>query len=257
MRIPFVVLLLAVPLPMLAQVQSRPTDPPIVTAENESWYQLREPIQFAGDVYYPAGPVTFFNGNTMVRTGRYNGVLLYADTTLEPYSVVFAPIGRGLMQPYERPRRGTLAGTNGSRLSSFPVAVGLPASAPPAAAFAPTALPLPVGAMSAYTPETRDSTPSEPIGGVRPLAQAVVRSMAPSPAPPVATIRRPESNDGVWIRFANRKWVSAGQAVPLRPSEFTRVGQHSGADVYSHRDSGDSVIYLTMADGVVAPFRRQ
>jgi hypothetical protein len=36
--------------PAFAQVNSRPTDPPIVTAENESWYRLGEPLQFAGDV---------------------------------------------------------------------------------------------------------------------------------------------------------------------------------------------------------------
>ena len=42
--------------PVAAQIQSRPTDPPLVTAANESWYQLGEPIQFAGELYYRAGP---------------------------------------------------------------------------------------------------------------------------------------------------------------------------------------------------------
>ena len=36
--------------PAAAQIQSRPTDAPIVTADNESWYVNREPIQFAGDL---------------------------------------------------------------------------------------------------------------------------------------------------------------------------------------------------------------
>src|SRR5688572_33397323 len=56
----------------------------------------------------------------MVRVGHYNGVPLYADTTLEPHSIVFVPVGRGQMQPYERLRAGDLAGTSGSRLPSFP-----------------------------------------------------------------------------------------------------------------------------------------
>ena len=73
--------------PVWAQVHSRPTEPPIVTAENEQWYKLGEPLQVGGDLYYPAGPQVFFNGNTMVRTAHYNGVPLYADTTIEPYSV--------------------------------------------------------------------------------------------------------------------------------------------------------------------------
>src|SRR5437773_5614354 len=68
-----------------AQTQSRPTDPPLVTAVNESWYQLREAIPFAGELYYPAGAAVFFNGNTMVRTGHFNGVPLYADSTVEPF----------------------------------------------------------------------------------------------------------------------------------------------------------------------------
>src|SRR5436190_1682286 len=124
--------------PVHGQVQNRPTDPPIVTAVNESWYQLREPVQFAGDVYYPAGPAIFFDGNVMVRTGHYNGVPLYANTTLEPYSVVLVPISRGLMQPYERRRRGDVAGTTGSRAPSFPVGLGGQVTEMPQAATAPT-----------------------------------------------------------------------------------------------------------------------
>ena len=98
--------LLVAAAPAFAQIQSRPTDAPIVTADNESWYVNREPMQFAGDLYYPAGAAVFFNGNTMVRSGHYNGVPLYTDTTIEPYSIVYVPIQRGLMQPYERPRQG-------------------------------------------------------------------------------------------------------------------------------------------------------
>ncbi len=86
--------------PLVAQIQSRPTEPPLVTAANELWYQLREPVQFAGDLYYRAGPAVFFDGNVMVRAGYYNGVPLYMDATIEPFSVVLVPIRTGLMQPY-------------------------------------------------------------------------------------------------------------------------------------------------------------
>src|SRR5919106_1415485 len=121
MRLLLVALALVAAAPAAAQVQSRPTDPPLVTASSESCYQPRDPLKFGGELYYPAGATVFFNGNTMVRFGHYNGVPLYADTTLEPYSVIFVPIGRGLMQPYERVRGGELAGTVGSRTPSFPV----------------------------------------------------------------------------------------------------------------------------------------
>ena len=48
----FVTVLVAIAAPAAAQIQSRPTDPPLVTAINESWYQLREPLQFAGELVH-------------------------------------------------------------------------------------------------------------------------------------------------------------------------------------------------------------
>lgn len=86
-----------------AQIQARPTDPPLVTAANDSWYILGEPRQFAGELYYRAGATVFFNGNSMVRTGHYNGVPLYADTTVEPFSVVLVPVSRGVLSPTSGP----------------------------------------------------------------------------------------------------------------------------------------------------------
>ena len=152
----FLLLVLIACTSAFGQVQSRPTDAPVVTAANESWYVNGEPLQFAGDVYYPAGATVFFNGNTMVRSGNYNGVPLYTDTTIEPYSIVYVPIQRGLVRPYERLRQGALAGTVASRTPSFPVRMNPAAfgsfEALPQAAVAPTALPAPIGAISIYTP---------------------------------------------------------------------------------------------------------
>src|SRR5687768_17471546 len=153
MRRLMLLLALLATVPAAAQVQSRPTDPPLVTASNESWYALREPITIGGDIYYPAGATVFFNGNTMVRTGHYNGVPLYADTTIEPYSIVYVPLPSGLMQPYERPRRGDLAGTTGSRTPSFPVRTTVEGRGVLMAAAPPTDLPRPIGAIGAFTPD--------------------------------------------------------------------------------------------------------
>lgn len=219
-----------------AQIQSRPTDPPLVTAVNESWYRLSEPIQFAGDLYYPAGPLVFFNGNTMVRTGHYNGVPLYADTTVEPFSVVLVPVGRGLLQPYERRRRGDLAGTTGSRSPSFPVQPVPDSASLPMAAVSPTSPPLPPGAIGVYTPEIPTTAPARP-------AQEAVGTTGIAPRRPVVIARRPESNDGIWIRFRGERWVHAGPAVPLGTADFTRVGEYAGVPVYTRRGSRD-VIYL-------------
>jgi hypothetical protein len=222
-----------------AQVQSRPTDPPIVTAENESWYRLGEPLQFAGDLFYRAGAKVFFNGNTMVRTGHYNGVPLYADTTIEPYSIVYVPIGRGLLQPYERPRRGDLAGTTGSRTPSFPVQLTPSAGGVLEAATSPTTLPQPIGAISAFTPES--PAPDAPQSDTQ----------------PIVTLLRPENNDGVWVRFAGSKWISAGPAVPLRATEFQLAGDYAGFPVFTRQNIKEDVIYIPSRAGLVAPYRRK
>lgn len=238
-------------IPASAQVLSRPTDPPIVTAENDDWYRLREPVLFAGDAYYPAGATVFFNGSVMVRTGHYNGVPLYADTTLEPYSVVFVPIGRGLMQPYERVRRGEIAGTAGSRTPSFPVRTTPESDRLPVAAAAPTAAPPPL-AITAGEPGAVGTSgrSAEPV----PVGTGGTVRAPRSRSDGFVTARRAESNDGVWLQFMGERWISAGPAVPLRSSEFVIVGEHGGFPVYARRGLEEERIYLPSTGGVV-PFR--
>jgi hypothetical protein len=244
MRGLFIALALVSAAPVHAQVQSRPTDRPIVTAENETWFRLGEPLQFAGDLYYPAGPNLFFDGNTMVRTGHYNGVPLYADTTIEPYSIVLVPLPRGLMQPYERLRRGDLAGTTGSRAPSFPVGRVTAGRAIGQAPVSPTNLPRPIGAISVYTPE------------VAAAAGPGVAS-APLPQEPEVPLLRPESNDGIWVPFAGYRWISAGSAVPLRAAEFELVGDYAGFPVFARSTVTEDVIYIPTRAGLVAPYRRK
>jgi hypothetical protein len=239
--------------PVLAQVGSRPGDPPIVTAENDAWYRQREPVVFAGDFYYPAGATVFFNRNTMVRTGHYNGVPLYADTTLEPYSIVYVPIGGAMMQPYERVRRGDLASSAGSRTPSFPVRTAPEPGGLPEAAAAPTTIaPAPPVARAA-SPEPRavgtvGDIVTPPVGTAGTIAARQNEGQ-------IATVHRAENNDGVWLRFMGGKWVSAGPAVPLRASEFVRVGEYSGYPVFARVGLEEELIYLPSLAGFVAPFR--
>ncbi|HEX5107821.1 MAG TPA: hypothetical protein VFV95_05220 [Vicinamibacterales bacterium] len=243
MRGLFIALALLTAAPAFAQVNSRPTDPPIVTAENESWYRLAEPVQFAGDLYYPAGATVFFNGNVMVRTGHYNGIPLYADTTIEPYSIVYVPVARGVMQPYEKPRRGDLAGTTGSRTPSFPVSTDYEGRGVLSAAVSPTNLPQPLGAISAYSA----------TGAGQPLAPAA----EPQAATPEVVLLRPENNDGVWVRYNGAKWISAGSAVPLRASEFQLVGEYYGFPVFARQGVTEDVIYIPSRAGLIAPYRKK
>jgi hypothetical protein len=247
--------------PARAQVQVRPTDPPVVNAAGESWYQLREPLAFAGDFYYRAGAAVFFNGNVMVRTGHYNGVPLYADTTLEPYSVVYVPIGRGLLQPYERLRRGDLAGTVGSRPPSFPIERRPSGTATFTAGASPTSLPAAIGAISAFTPELSSPDPAgvASVGTAQQPATAPAVVTAGSAAAPartaVATLVGALTNDGVWVDFSGGRWISSGRAVP-RSSDMEQIGDRAGFPVLQRRAAGD-VIYLPTRAGVVAPYRRK
>jgi hypothetical protein len=246
------VLLLAISLsvPAFAQIVSRPTETPIVTAQNDAWYRLREPITFGGDFYYPTGPVVFFDGGVMVRTGHYNGVPLYADTTVEPYSVVFVPIGRGQMQPYERVRDGALAGTSGSRTSSFPGRSDRVPRDVPVAAGSATNAPQPIGAISVYTPEPApvaaagrtEATPSAVgTGGLNVAIQPLRRG-------------RPPTRENISVQFEGRRWMADGPAI-RRPAGLTQIGEYAGYPVYRASDQNDRQMLLPMAPGFVAPFR--
>jgi hypothetical protein len=242
-----------------AQVQSRPTDAPVVTAENESWYINGEPLQFAGDVYYRAGARVFFNGNTMVRSGHYNGVPLYTDTTIEPYSIVYVPIQRGLVQPYERPRQGALAGTVASRTPSFPVRVASGAvgsfDVVPQAAVAPTALPTAIGAISVYTPEPPSTAVVSVVAPLAIPANGVTPQGNSETGITFATIGRPASNDGVWIQYLEERWVSAGPAVPITPESFRVVGSYEGFPVFARKEGAEQIIYIPTRAGLAAPYR--
>lgn len=254
-----------------AQIQNRPTDPPVVTAERESWYQLGEPLQFAGDVYYRAGAQVFFNGNSMVRTGHYNGVPLYADTTLEPYSIVYVPIGGGRMQPYERLRQGGLASTSGSRTPSFPVRVAPGGALIPNAPIAPTAPPQPIGAISTFTLDTTSLAGGSPAPAPVP-PPVVLTAPPPITAVPLAAPRSADGNipqvriagpdaqpkgDGIFVMYRGQKWVSAGAAVPLSASEFEKTGEYAGFPVYTRRGGPPDTIYVPSTANQVAPYRLQ
>jgi hypothetical protein len=240
-----------------AQVQSRPTDAPIVTADNESWYIAGEPIQFAGDVYYQAGATVFFDGNKMVRSGHFDGVPLYSDATVEPYSLVYVPVSGGLMQPYERLRDGALAGTTGSHAPSFPVRVAAASTTPLDVAIPASALPVPGGALSAYTPEgMRGTSGTSSLARVVGMSGIVAAPVLRTPGrTSIVTVIRPQSNDGVWVSYLGEKWVSAGGPVPLTSGGFRRVGSYDGFPVFAREGTADQVIYLPAREGLVAPYR--
>src|SRR5262245_23421302 len=205
-----------------------PTSPPEVTAANASWQLNSEPIVVQGLVYDPTRDTRMFDGQVMTRIGVYEGVPVYADATLEPFSVVFVPIGRERMRTYERPSAGELASTTGSRAPTFSVA---PAHRP--------AYPGPAGERVGGTSGATIPGPSAPpsgepgvvgTGGTLALDAATTRA---TPVDQTASARtrgrvesipRPSGSNGVWLEFNGARWYSAGPAVPFTSARFTPVG---------------------------------
>jgi len=229
-----------------------------IDASGAAWYRAGEPIPMGDGLYYPSGPIIFFDPKIMTMAGFYRGVPLYADTTREPYSFVLVPIGGREMRPYERRRSGELAGTTGSTVPSMPVAAIGAGSAHQEAAGPPTRSgESAYGEASGVSPERRELTvvpPSRSAGG----PAATSRTPDYVPGHVSVTTRRAESNDGIWIMFAGLKWIAHGPAVPLDSALFVSIGTHSGFPVFAREgDRPPRVIFLPSRAGLVAPYERK
>jgi hypothetical protein len=244
-----------------AQVYSLPTPAPQITAASAGWQIRGEPVFYAGNFYYPTGPSVFFDGNVMVRTGIYRGVPLYVDATVDPYTIVYVPIGGNVVRPYERPRAGELAGTAGNRAPSFPIERDVDLSVasgrtglvtpPMEAAVEPGVLPegeravAPVATAGSLVPAPSSAGEAAPAERVAPR-----RTMMES-------IPRPRTNDGIWFDFAGARYYSAGAAVPFWRDRFALVGDYRGFLVYRDIHGPADEIYVTVVkDGPLAPYKR-
>jgi hypothetical protein len=240
-----------------AQVLQLPRPAPDVTAANAEWQLRGDPVFFAGNVYHPAGPNVFFDGFAMVFSGTYQGIPLYTDTSIEPYSIVYVPIGRNAMRPYERRRAGELAGTAGSRTSSLPIERDAEWSR---AEF-------PAGGATPAAQVERSDVPAAPravgTGGLVANTPGVggMRAATPPDRPArllVQSIPAPRSNAGIWLEFNGARWYSAGKAVPHIADKFVRIGSYRGWPVYRDTTRRNSEIYIpSVAGGPLAPFVRR
>ena len=96
------------------------------------------------------------------------------------------------------------------------------------------------------------------VDGRLPAENAAKSASAVVPAPlpqKVITALRPETNDGLWISYAGRRWISAGRAVPFDDRVFTPIGDYNGFPVFTRGGAAADVIYLPTRPGVVAPYR--
>jgi hypothetical protein len=241
-----------------AQVTYQPTPEPAVTAENERWYLEVEPITYSGAFYYPTGPQVYFNRHEMVRSGSYDGVPIYVRPTIDAFSVVYVPLPGGRMQPYERRREGELAGTTGNVAPSFPVATASEGYREPGPGNVPEAAGPPTFIGSAPV----STAPSAPRGGPAGMAGAPDTSAAEpvGTTGPLASARRPQGLNGIFIEYDGSRWFSSGSAVEFDPGRFTPVGEYRGFTVYAARGDRSGTIYLPVAEGasaLLAPYSRR
>jgi hypothetical protein len=240
-----------------AQVYLLPTPAPRVTAAYEPWRVGGEPIFYAGHLYYPTGPTEFFDGQVMARTGHYQGVPLYENSTLEPYSLVFVPIGGNLMRPYERKRDGDLVGTVGSRPPSFPIQRD--AELASLIGYYDDV----VSDVDRYGDDLSQRAQwdwPEPIAEVEPPPLAPL-SPRPTSVPSVAigrTAPRDTTNAGAFVQYEGARYFSSGKASVNDASRFTRVGEMGGASVYRDLKGDARTIYIeSVPGGALAPYTRR
>ncbi len=251
-----------------AQVYQFRSPAPEVTAAGAAWQVNSVPIVVDGLVYYPTRGFRMFDGQVMAQVALFEGVPIYADTTIEPGSVVYVPVGRDRMREYERRRSGELAGTTGSRVPTFPVespsdqalrservgSVGTTGAIEPAPALG--------GADAAATLEPAYASSSLGTAGRvdrRPASSLPSASDRNLPRrTSIESIPSPETTNGVWLEFDGARWYSAGEAVSFTPDRFEPAGTYRGFPVYREKGVNANRIWVAVVqDGPLAPYVRR
>lgn len=238
------VLTVAVLLPNVgsAQVFQFRTPPPDVSAAAAEWQIDSTPIVVGGLSYYATRGYRLFDGQVMSQTGLFEGVPVYSDTTIEPYSELYVPVGNGRMRVYERRRERELAGTTGSHVPTFPV--GSPSA--PAPSDRLVGAPGPVGTSGVSVPRAADDS-AVLAERSRPRRTSIITAKPPSGA-----------GNGVWLEFGGARWYSDGHAVSFSPDRFEPVGEYRGFPVYRDRNGTSSDIWVSVVkDGPLAPYRKR
>jgi len=249
-----------------AQVYQFRTPPPVMTAAASDWQINSDPIVVNGLVYHATRGFRFFDGQVMMQVGIVDRVPVYGDSTLEPYSVVYVPIGRDRLREYERRREGELAGTTGSRVPSYPVL------SPSGQALREASAPPVVVATSGLLesgPVPRAPAPEPPAASVQAPAAAVANdgsSIGTAGSADrgltrrtlVETVPRPSGANGVWLEFNGSRYYSDGPATTFSPDRFVPVGDYRGFAVYRDKSEGKDAIWISVVkNGPVAPYVRR
>ncbi len=222
-----------------AQVMQFRTPAPEVTAATAAWQVNNDPIVVSGLQYIATREFRMFDGQVMAQIDVYQRIPIYADTTLEPFTIVYVPVTRDRMRAYERAPIDTIhiASGRGTTLISTATSIA-PARTAPAAVEeeAPT-----VG-TTGTTVSTRREDVSPRSRGRRTTVESI-----PGPHGP----------NGVWVEFNGARWYSAGPATSYTRGRFTLVGSYHGFPVYRDNSSSDKIWIASVNGGPLAPYRRQ
>jgi hypothetical protein len=238
------VLTMAMLLPIVgnAQVYQFLTPPPDISAASAPWQISGEQIVVGGLVYNATRGFRLFDGHVMAQTGLYDGVPVYSDTTIEPYSEIYVPVGDSRMRVYERRRERELAGTTGSHAPTYPVEsrYGRPGSDR-------------VAGMSkmghhGMVATRRASESPIPVEPQPPRHTLILTRVPPSGAP-----------NGVWMEFKGARWYSDGAAAQFSTDRFEPIGDYRGFPVYRDRTSpaNDRLWVAVVKDGPLAPYTKK
>ncbi len=227
-----------------AQIKLQPTPPPKVVADNEPWYQMREPVIFAGEYYFPAGPAIHFLPDEMVPSGLFHGVPLYSRTTIEPYSVVFVPIAGGMMQPYERRRTGDLVGTTGSSAPALPVDMSAGPESPPRIQ---AAGPPVVSSQQPVAEPPEGTYAADLLSRSRETANTSAGMLGKASPSRTSKAAKVDTSKGIFVEFQNQRWYSSARPRSLDPRSLKQIGEMDGFPVFTARGSNGSTIYIPVA----------
>jgi len=231
------VLTMAVLLPISgnAQVFQFRTPPPDVSAAGAEWQISSEPIIVRGLTYYPTRGFRLFDGQVMAQTGTYDRVPVYSDTTLEPYTEVYVPLGNGRMRIYERRPELEYAATPGPNERRV----------------------LTQGAED----DGRSSGTAGTSGRVTsPSSDSAIAPAFDRPQHTTILTAVPHAGDvnGVWLDYNGARWFSSGPAVLFSPGRFEPIGEFYGFTVYRETTGNSDELWVaSVKDGPLAPYRRR
>jgi hypothetical protein len=180
----------------------------------------------------------------MSQTVLFQGVPVYSDTTIEPYSELYVPLSSGRMRVYERRRQYELAGTTGSHVPTFPVD-------------SPS---VPAPRERIVTGEAAVGTGGSEVPRAVSDASSAVLPLGVRPRPR-RTVMTPVQNgvaNGVWLEFNGARWYSTGAAESFSPDRFEPIGEYHGFPVYRDTTKKSDEIWVSVVkDGPLAPYKKQ